>query len=90
MIPIATFVAPSFWMNLPSRVIHIPKNGLMKSRVKGLHAWSGFEIDLSMEGKHLFFLMWLQPALRVSILVFWHNNCPGDELFIKNLNDVCG
>ena len=28
MIPIVTFLAPSFWTNLPSRVVHKPKTGL--------------------------------------------------------------
>ena len=28
MIPIVTFLAPSFWMSLPSKVIHKPKDGL--------------------------------------------------------------
>ena len=31
MIPIVTFLAPSFWMNLPSRVIHQPTYGLLGS-----------------------------------------------------------
>ena len=32
MRPIVTFLAPSFWMNLPSRVIHKPKYGLLESQ----------------------------------------------------------
>jgi hypothetical protein len=48
---------------------HFQKWHLMKLRVKGLHAWIGFKNDFSMEGKDLFFLMWLQPTLSLSILV---------------------
>ena len=29
--PVVTFLAPSFWMNLPSKVIHEPKTGLLGS-----------------------------------------------------------
>jgi len=69
-VPIATFLAPSFWMNLPSKSqSHFQKWHLMKLWVKGLHTWIGFKNDFLMEGKDLFFLMWLQPTLSLSILV---------------------
>ena len=41
MIPILTFLAPSFWMNLPSRVVHKPKTCLSRSlRIKHWHQLS--------------------------------------------------